>query len=198
MIKGALDLVGNSRRSPRRARMRTTAPPIQRREQSGDLVRNIQSVLPLLFSTGLSVRDLYEIAKRQALVMALPLSLHSSGRPNRSLLSAMTGLTRPEVRSLLKEKRLTSPALVKLASSRSIRVTREWLALTEGDARFRRLRIRGKADSFQVLVQRFAGDVTVIAMQKELLRLGWIRIHVSANEVELLAQRVRSTFQRLV
>ncbi len=197
MIKGAVDLVPGPRRLVRSPRLRLT-PARKRRDRSNDLTIRIRALLPALFSNGLSVRDLYEIAKREALVAALPACSHATGRPNQSLLSAVTGLTRPEIRSLLKESGTNAHDLVAISSSRSIRVVREWLTLETGNPRRARLRIRGNSASFQNLVRRFAGDVPVIAMQKELVRLGWVRVHTKSGEIELLPKKVRGQFARII
>jgi DNA-binding protein Fis len=197
MIKGALDiksLSGRQRPTSKAKQAQKTLRPAR----PGAIVQQVRSMIPHLFSTGLSVRDLYEIAKRQALIAALPAAVQLSGRPNQSLLSAMTGLTRPEIRSLLHERPLNSHALVASASSRSIRVVREWIKIEASDSSRRRLPIRGKTASFQHLVQRFAGDIPAVAMQKELLRLGWVRMHRSTAEIELLTRNVRSTFDSLL
>jgi Family of unknown function (DUF6502) len=198
MIKGALDIAEKSGR-PRRVHRKSRATTTGSRARSGDLTRQVQAIIPKLFSVGLSVRDLYEIAKRQALVAAVPMSSHLSGRPNQSLLSAITGLTRPEIRSLLRDKPLNSQMLVASANSRSIRVAREWLKLQATDPSRIRLPIRArKGASFQDLVKNNAGDVPLAAMQKEMLRLGWVRLHQSRNELELLKRDVLLAFSELL
>ena len=198
MIKGALDIAEKSGR-PRRVHRKSRATTTGSRARSGDLTRQVQAIIPKLFAVGLSVRDFYEIAKRQALIAALPVCSHLSGRPNQSLLSAMTGLTRPEIRSLLRERSLNSQMLVASASSRSIRVARQWLNLLAIDPSRIRLPIRArKGASFQDLVKNNAGDVPLAAMQKELLRLGWVRLHKTSNELELLKRDVQLAFCELL
>jgi hypothetical protein len=162
------------------------------------LVRQIRAAVPLLLSTGLSVRDFYEITKRQVLVESLAMASHKNGKPNQSLVSAMTGLTRPEIRSLMREQGFRAETLVLISSSRSIRVAREWLRLEKGTSKRLLLPMRGKQISFQHLVRKLAGDVPVIAMQKEMLRLGWVRLHPATNQIELLRKKVLANFSSLI
>lgn len=197
MLKGALDLVTHSTRIEQTRRTRRGTRNSIRNDTNG-LIQKIRSAIPHLLSTGLSVSDLYEIAKQQVLIEAIPLSLNLSGRPNQSQLSAITGLTRPEIRSLLRQREWDSKALAAISRSRSIRVARGWLLLICEDPRLNRLPLRGKRHSFTSLVREYSGDVPQAAMQKELLRLGWVRLFPKEGAIELNSRKVKSTLNALL
>jgi hypothetical protein len=115
-------------------------------------------------------------------------------RLNQSAVAAMTGLTRNQVRVMLRRKSSTSDTAI----DRVDRIIGAWTSDAEYvTASFapRRLRISGPIPSFQTLVDKVGGDIPYRSMLRELERLRMIAIdgrHVSLTKAARSQHESRS------
>jgi hypothetical protein len=115
-----------------------------------------------------------------------------NARVNQSAVAAITGLNRTRVRSILRQR---APA--RSNGDRFSAFVETWTKDPEFASRSgkpRSLVLRGKAKSFESLVNRCGGDVTPQALLRELARLGVVR--VSQNRVTLTRTSMASQRQR--
>ena len=141
------------------------------------LAHALAPVAKLCMRSGMGAGELL-IAVKIACIGVAAESARLGNRLNHSRISAATGLTRKEVRTLstlLKSGKVVAGREV--AKQRTTRVLHGWR--TDPEFLDRRgnpmhLPIRGPALSFHELVRRYGGDVTPVSVLKELLRSGAI------------------------
>lgn len=137
-----------------------------------------QAILPLAhlcIKSGIGVAEI-NLALKLACIEAAAGNARIANRLNHSRISAITGLTRKEVRSLepiLFREEL--PQVKARAKHRAARVLQGWkedpeFQTTSGDPA--QLRVRGQGTTFHALARRYGGDVTPLSILKELQRLG--------------------------
>lgn len=149
----------------------------------------------LLVSAGTGIDQLVRAAKRAYLRGAVEAVLPRGQRINISRLSVVTGMTRKEISSLLRDSRGDwIPTARPHGEQRALRVLRGWLT----DPRFQNrsgraatLPYRGRAKSFAHLVRLYGGDVTPKSVQRELERLDLIEF-TRAGMLRLRPARTRS------
>ena len=163
---------GMSRRRPRRES--------DTRVAGGDarILRALQALLgelaePLM-QAGITPRFFGDLAARAFVKAACKASTLRNGRINQSRVAVLTGLSRPEVRKVMRGSLSTPPRF----QPRTLRVIDGWVS----DARYTArngaplpLPVTGGAASFASLVRKYAGDVPHHAVLEELRRLKLIK-----------------------
>jgi hypothetical protein len=157
------------------------------------IARGLQPLAKLSLKAGLGAGDL-AAAVKLACVRAAAEDKKANGRLNHSRISAITGLTRKEVRALAAAMENRPVPLIKSAPrQRTARVIRGWktdpLFLDEAGEPGK-LTIAGSEESFHALVKRYAGDVTPVSVLKELEKTGAVR-RTRAGQVQLLKSSTR-------
>jgi hypothetical protein len=173
--------------------------PIERDRDSAhqaaleSLAHGLQPLAKLSLKAGLGAGDL-ATAVKLACVRAAAEDKKANGRLNHSRISAITGLTRKEVRALAAAMEDRPAPLTKSAPrQRTARVIRGWktdpLFLDEAGEPGK-LVIAGSDESFHALVKRYGGDVTPMSVLKELEKTGAVR-RTRAGQVQLLKGSTR-------
>jgi len=169
-----------------------------RKVADGDLNATLVSLLlPIcrrMLAGGLGIGDLVRAAKHAYLDAATAYLTSEGSRVSASHLSVVTGLTRKEVTTLLKEiEGSPTPLRGEAKEQRAKRVLRGWRL----DPRFcdpngapANLPLRGDRKSFSALVKLYGGDVTPNAVLRELERLKAVSFSKSRG------LRLRSTENR--
>lgn len=128
---------------------------------------------------GLSAGDLYRLVDQALIRTAFGSFGSSRHKPNQSQIAAQTGLTRPEVRSLLAILK-SDPKECKPVRRNKVAQTHEYLANRYLKARSRAqpftVRYEGKGHSFSNAVRIVGGDIPPAAMLKEFSRRGLAKI----------------------
>lgn len=137
----------------------------------------LRPVARWLLRSGITWKEFAELA-RQAFVDTATEEFGLRGRPtNVSRVALLTGLARREVRRLRSASaRATVPAGEE-PLNHATRVLSGWhldCEFVDSDGRPRVLPAHGPAPSFEVLLRRYAGDIPVTALVKELIRSGSI------------------------
>jgi len=137
----------------------------------------------VLLPRGVTPKWFGELARSAFVRAAADISRLRNGRVNHSRVAAQTGLTRADVKRLLKQKEFE-------ASKRGLTAVEKVVEGWRADAEFlsrpgqsKRLRISGRRGSFAHLVRKYGGDVTHRAVLDELRRVG--AVHESGGTVEL-------------
>ena len=166
----------------------------QRQYQSNDPIREatigalkqvIDSLLELMFDSGVTVREFNYLVRERAVHTAAKRVAKESGRSSKSRVAIMTGLARSEVGRISR----TSDPHTKSRSGQhpARRVLAAWFENTQflsADGEPAVLPIFGKKRSFESLVRIHGGGIPVRAMLDELTQI---------NAVQLLSdQRVRA------
>ena len=158
------------------------------------LVDFLSELAKYLLSAGVSISQ-FEVAAQLAFLRAASLEARfSNAKINQSVVAAMTGLTRSQVR-------LLSRIPVHSALRRGNRIERlvsGWLTdplFTTGAGNARVLPLKGRRRSFAVLAKKYGGDVTPRALQGELLRRGYIKIHGEKITLSRLARGTKGPTQ---
>jgi hypothetical protein len=158
------------------------------------LVSALVPIADLCLKSGNGAGDLVMAAKI-ACISAASENAKIANRLNHSRISAVTGLTRKEIRFLSGIAPVKSAKRAKPSSGqRTTRVISGWKA----DPAFQNdqgepaaLSLRGADATFPALVRRYGGDVTPVSVLKELQRLGVVS-KARQNEVRLLKRNLRS------
>jgi hypothetical protein len=147
---------------------------------SSDAISTLVSILVpisrVLIKRDLGAGPLVYAAKLAYLRAAIEAVAPRGARPNVSRLSVVTGMTRKEISSLLKNPvRPTKGVMPKVAlEQRALRVIRGWASDPLFKTRRGRpadLNVRGSAPDFAALVRAYGGDVTSASVLKELERI---------------------------
>jgi len=143
-----------------------------------------------LLAAGVSISQFQEAAQRAFLQAAARNARFANAKVNQSAVAAMTGLTRSQVRSMLRFP-------INVATHRASRIdqmVRGWLTdplFTTSAGNARVLQRNGRSGSFAALARKYGGDVPPRALQAELLRQGFIRIHGTRIALSNSARRIR-------
>ena len=153
-----------------------------------------KSLVSLLLRNGVSFGDA-SILLKQAYIEEAEADLKVSGeKTTTSRIAIITGLTRKDVAALRKE---SSPQDSRSAQhNRAVRVIGGWTGDSaycneEGNAKV--LKIQGKSESFESLVNKYSGDMPYRAMLNELIRTGAIEKIGEDNVVLVRSAYVSST-----
>jgi hypothetical protein len=129
----------------------------------------------VLLPRGMTPKRFSELARSAFVQAAADISRLRNGRVNHSRVAAQTGLTRADVKRLLKRSVFES---AKRGQTAVERVIDGWLADREFGVQPghpKRLRIAGPRGSFARLVKKYGGDVPHRAVLDELRRIGAVR-----------------------
>jgi hypothetical protein len=127
-----------------------------------------------LMQAGITPRLFGDLAARAFVKAACKASTLRNGRINQSRVAVLTGLSRSEVRNVMRGPRSTKPRFL----PRTQRVIDGWLSNSRYLTRAgvpRTLPLNGRVTSFASLVRKFAGDVPPHAVLEELRRLKLVR-----------------------
>lgn len=157
--------------SKRRIRpVSTPAPAIL-----GALAHALAPVAKLCLRSGLGAGE-FMVAAKLACVKVAAETSRLGNRLNHSRISAITGLTRREIRALERLSKSGRPLTQRpVAKQRTARVLHGWRTdpqFLDRAGHSIQLRLRGTGLTFRSLVSRYGGDVTPVAVLKELLRTG--------------------------
>jgi hypothetical protein len=151
-------------------RVSPTASPPGDDDLATGMSRMLRELALPLLQAGITPKRIAEIAANAFVEAACGASTMRNGRVNQSRVAVLTGLSRAEVRRLMRCK----PAPSAVQQSRTARVIDGWMS----DRRFlntdgcpRVLKIRGRGNTFLSLVKLFAGDVPYRAVLEELRNL---------------------------
>jgi hypothetical protein len=160
----------------------------------GDLL--VELALALL-PRGITPKTFGELSRQAFARAGAKLSQRSNGKINHSRVAALTGLSRAEVKRLLRSADPASSTL-RLTQMPIERVLQGW----RGDRRFldkqgnpKALRISGNSNSFALLTRLYGGDVPHRAILDELQRIGAVR---RSSQVVTLRKRERPRFTSLI
>ncbi len=158
----------------------TRQPPFPSAVECGDtrvsraLQRLLGELAEPLMQVGITPRLFGDLAARAFVKAACKASTLRNGRINQSRVAVLTGLSRPEVRKLMRGSRRAAPRY----QPRTMRVIDGWVSdpryITRNGAP-RELPISGSSGSFAVLVGKYAGDVPHHAVLEELRRLKLVK-----------------------
>lgn len=150
--------------------------------------------------SGVSSAEFARIARHAFVKAAAEHSRFKSGKVNQSLVAAMTGLPRAEIRRILSG---SSPH----SASRSLaiyggprRVLSAWHqdpAFADQRGRPRALPLRGGKVSFHSLSRKYCRDVSPSTVLKELRRVDFVRVQGSRVSIRAKPLRSLATLQRL-
>jgi len=137
----------------------------------------LDDLADLLLLVGITPHEFSRLAKISFISAAARSSKLGNGRVNASRVAALTGITRPEVRDILKSA--VNPLSAHVTASPLNRVLEGWsndrdFCSARGKPKV--LALRGSGHSFTELIHRYSGDIPAKAVQSELLRLSAIRI----------------------
>jgi len=139
----------------------------------------------VLLPRGMTPKRFAELARSAFVRVAADMSKLPNGRVNYSRVSAQTGVTRADVRRLLRHDATSAADQGQTALERVIdgwRIDREFV---DRSGRPRRLQIFGRRASFVRLVTKYGGDVPYRAILDELRRIGVVT--EAAGRVQLQA-----------
>jgi uncharacterized protein DUF6502 len=122
-----------------------------------------------LLQAGITPRLFGELASREFVKAACKASTLRNGRINQSRVAVLTGLSRVEVRNVMRGSRKRAPRF----QPRTLRVIDGWVTdprFLSRDGAPRWLPVNGANGSFAALVRKYAGDVPHHAVLEELRR----------------------------
>lgn len=143
-----------------------------------------------LLAAGISISQFQGAAQLAFLRAAAANARFGNAKLNQSAVAAMTGLTRTQVRALFR-----APA--EALSGRTNRVEQlvnGWLTdpiFTNIDGNARVLQRSGRGRSFAALAKKYGGDVPPRALQAELSRQGFIKLHMNRISLSSTARRTK-------
>jgi hypothetical protein len=157
----------------------------------------LQPIAVAMLKGNLSASALVRAAKLAYVRAAIcSLSVDGKKKANISRLSVVTGMTRKEVASYLlhKERSVTTVRPKKQMEHRALRVLRVWTT----DPRYKMvngrvtdLPIEGDGKTFAALVRSYAGDVTPVAVLRELERLKAVK-RGSSGRLRVRSRNIRA------
>jgi len=153
-----------------------TASSVKQTTNTRDaLVDFLREFSTYLISSGVSLEEFQGAAKVAFLQSAMEHARLGNLRINQSALAAITGLSRPQVRKILKGIEET-PAEPRGRIAQLLDGWRRDPEYWDGVAGPTRLPIRGKSRSFASLVRKYGRDVTHKALLMELGKLKYARV----------------------
>lgn len=179
---------------------------------TGDVL--ITALLPVartMIRSGLGAGELMRAAKLAYVQAAAEEVTPTGGKVNVSRLAVVTGLTRKEIASLLGRRKKKAPAAnpKHRREQRAFRVIHAWgidPLFLKDDGRPADLEMRGGPGSFVTLVRNYGGDVTPVAVLRELermqavtlLRSGKVRLRSRPRNSRTHSQHHLTEFSRLL
>ena len=162
-------------------RSRASAAGARKSRASGNaLIALLAPTVRRMLRHGVGVDALIRAATQAYIRTAIAELFPEEARVNVSRLSVVTGMPRPRVSALVVKQSKNGKAPKPLKVQGTLRVLRGW----HTDPRFHNekgrpaeLSLRGDRPTFAMLVKRHGGDVTPIAVLRELERLNAIATH---------------------
>ena len=151
------------------------------------VLRLMQPLVRILLRNGMAYGSLAELVRKVYVDVAWREFAPQGKKQTVSRVSALTGLTRKEVRRLLDEGTATAPDQERY--NRAIRVISGWVndrRFLDSDGKTADLPVEGKRKSFALLVKDYSGDIPTQAMLSMLEEAGSIRM---VNDRVRLARR---------
>jgi Family of unknown function (DUF6502) len=143
-----------------------------------------------MLAAGVSVSQFQDAAQRAFLRAAAKHARFGNSKVNQSAVAAMTGLTRTQIRLMLRAPANSSAH----RESRAEQMVNGWLtdpAFTTAAGNARVLQRSGRGRSFAALARKYGGDVPPRALQAELLRQGFIKLNGTRIALSSTARRTR-------
>lgn len=151
--------------------------------------RLLTPLVRILLRNGIAFGSFAEVARKVYVDTAFNSLAGDGKKPTTSRVSAMTGLTRKEVKRL-HEMSETDADQIQQRYNRAIRVISGWLndrTFQDAANRPANLPIEGDGASFATLVKRFSGDIPTQAMLSILVDANSVRVNHDEQTVELVA-----------
>jgi Family of unknown function (DUF6502) len=161
-----------------------------RKDSKNSLVEFLTEFARYLLAAGVSISQFQGAAQLAFLQAAAANARFGNARVNQSAVAAMTGLTRTQVRTMLRAPNNAASA----RESRAEQMVRGWLSdpvFTTAAGNARVLQRSGRGPSFAALARKYGGDVPPRALQAELLRQGFIRMQGTRLALSSAARRTR-------
>lgn len=169
---------------------------VHRRTAALESIRPLAAVFAeLVLELQLTPADALALVREESVQCAASYLRFRNGRPNQSRIAVHTGLSRNQVREILKDGKSRQTTR---GRQRGWRVIDGWLSDPEFSFKVgkpKALNIGGARPSIKALVRRYAGDVTVRAVLDELDRMGAVRATSGRIELRSLSA-IRSTRSR--
>ena len=150
------------------SRRRSEVAPLRRTPALQELLTELAFVL---LPRGMTPRRFSELIRFAFVQAATEMSRLRNGRVNYSRVAAQTGLSRADVKRLLKSDVFEFRRLARAPMERVVNGWRTDRLFTYGAGRPRKLRIAGSRASFANLVRKYGGDVPHKAVLDELRRI---------------------------
>jgi Family of unknown function (DUF6502) len=171
-------------RSRRSSRIQISVGPNARTMRGAAVLQNLLAELALvLLPRGMTPKWFSELARSAFVKAAADISKLRNGRVNHSRVAVQTGLTRSDVKRLLKQNATGSNRRGLTAVERVIDGWRNDPEFAIRSGKSKPLLLSGARGSFAHLVKKYGGDVTHRAVLDELRRIG--AIQDSAGTVQL-------------
>jgi hypothetical protein len=163
---------------------------ISRAESRDSLVEFLTEFATYLLAAGVSISQFHEAAQIGFLRAAAREARFGNAKVNQSAVAAVTGLSRYQVRALLR----APPNAPTRHTSRAQQLVRGWLTdpafnTSAGNARV--LQRRGRGSTFAALAKKFGGDVPPRALLAELLRQGYVKVKGNHIALSAIARRTK-------
>jgi Family of unknown function (DUF6502) len=147
-----------------------------------------------LLDAGVSISE-FEVAAQLAFLRAASSEARfGNSKINQSAVAAMTGLTRTQVRLLMR----TSARSVLRRGGRTEQLVSGWLtdpAFTTSAGNARVLPLVGRQRSFAALAKKYGGDVTPRTLRAEMQRRGYIEFDGDKVSLSRMAKRTKANSQ---
>jgi hypothetical protein len=144
------------------------------RELSVACEATLRPIAAQFLELGFGASQFVQVAKLSYVQAAAKAIKKTGQRATVSRIAALTGLQRKEIRTLIEDPRDEAAAMTRYPPT--MRVLTGWQAdgaFRSKSGRVRALKLEGP-NSFRALVEKYAGDVTHVALLRELERLGWV------------------------
>jgi hypothetical protein len=152
---------------------------VGRTSSTRDGIAGLQTLLTelagVLLPRGMTPKWFNELARAAFVQAAANISRPRNGRPNHSRIAVQTGLTRADVKRLLKQNAFESTKRSHTAVERVIEAWRTDPEFIRRPGQPKRLSVSGGRGSFARLVKKYAGDVTPRAVLDELRHIGAVQ-----------------------
>lgn len=152
----------------------------------GDLAKLFDALAPVLIPLDVTPSRLAQVARVSFVKAGAKQAQLRSGRPHLARIAALTGLSRSEVKRLLASG-YKSDAFKPENLPRALRVLNAWRNSSAYSAkgRPRRLKILGKAPSFDSLCKAHSGDIPYTVIMDELERRQCVVVSRKHNKIAI-------------
>ena len=154
-------------------RRQMLAPLEARATRGADVLQELLTELAfVLLPRGMTPKRFSDMVRAAFVRVAADMSRLRNGKVNHSRVAAQTGLSRADVKRLLRHDVFASAHLSQTPVERVIEGWRTDRAFTARAGKPKRLNVSGPRSSFAQLVQKYGGDVPPRAVLDELRRIG--------------------------